>query len=147
MTRRTPISLMLAALSLACATSPAATPGSAPAATPPATQTAPPPAAVAQSAAFNPVGTFDFLATVPDGSQAPGSFTITGTPGAYRGTIERGGQGTDLSSISIDGQTLTIGANIPEGPVLLTLTFTGNEFSGKWAIEGAEGPITGKRRN
>ena len=146
MTRPLPISLLFAAFSLACATSPAATPAPSATPTPVATQAAPPPAVVA-TPALNPVGTFDFTAIVPDGSEAPGSFTISGSPGAYTGTIERPGMGgSDLTSIVVDGQTLTIGANIPDGAVVLTLTFTGNDFTGKWALGDAGGAIRGKRR-
>jgi hypothetical protein len=96
---------------------------------------------------MNPVGTFDFTAVLPDGTEAPGSFIITGSPGTYAGTIERPGMGgSDLTSVVVDGQTLIIGANIPDGAVVLTLNFTGNDFSGKWALGEAEGPIKGKRR-
>ena len=96
---------------------------------------------------LNPVGTFDFTAVLPDGSAQNGSFTITGTPGAYTGRIERQGTGMDLSSVTVEGQTLYVTAAIDEGAVTLTLTFTGsNDFAGKWAVQGAEGPVTGKRR-
>jgi hypothetical protein len=37
-------------------------------------------------------------------------------------------------------------STIPEGPVTLKLTFTGNEFSGTWSMEGAGGAISGRRR-
>ena len=147
MTRPSPILLLFAAFSLACATSPAATPATSATSAPVATQAAPPPAVVVATPALNPVGTFDFTAIVPDGSEAPGSFTISGSPGAYTGTIERPGMGgSDLTSIVVDGQTLTIGANIPDGAVVLTLTFTGNDFTGKWSLGGSEGAIRGKRR-
>ena len=97
---------------------------------------------------MNPVGTFDFTALTPDGTPSNGSFTITGSPGAYTGTISREGGSTDLTSIAVDGQTLTIGATIPEGAVILTLTFTGNDFTGNWSLpaESMGGAISGKRR-
>ena len=145
MTRRSP--LLLAVLSLACATSPAATP-SRPEAAAPAAQTQPPPAAaVVAAASLTPIGTFDFAATLPDGSQATGIFTITGSPGSYSGTISReDGSATPLTNISVDGQTLMFTTVIPDGTVGMTLTFTGNDFVGRWAVEGADGPVTGKRR-
>ena len=146
MTRPSPISLLFAAFSLACATSPAATAAPSAPPAPVATQAAPPPAVVA-TPGLNPVGTFDFTAIVPDGSEAPGSFTISGSPGAYTGTIERPGMGgSDLTSIAVDGQTLTIGANIPDGAVVLKLSFTGNDFTGTWSLGEAGGAIRGKRR-
>ena len=148
MTRPSPISLLCVAFTLACATSPAATPPTSAPPAPVATQVAPPPPVVTPTPALNPVGTFDFTAVLPDGSESNGSFTITGSPGTYAGTIERPGMGgSDLTSVAVDGQTLTLGANIPDGAVVLTLNFTGNEFTGKWALGSeAEGPIRGKRR-
>jgi hypothetical protein len=41
---------------------------------------------------------------------------------------------------------MTLVASIAEGPVTLTLNFTGNDFTGKWVIENIEGTISGKRR-
>jgi hypothetical protein len=102
---------------------------------------------VTATPALNPVGTFDFTAIGPDGSASNGNFTITGTPGNYKGRVERDGVGgTDLTRITVDGQTMILVATIPEGEVTLTLNFTGNDFTGKWAIETAEGAISGKRR-
>ena len=77
-----------------------------------------------------------------------GSFTITGTPGAYSGSIEREGQsgGTPFTSVAVEGQTMTLTANIPEGTVTLRLAFTGNEFTGQWSVQDAGGAITGRKR-
>ena len=145
MTSRSQILFRLGAFSVltACATSPAATPDR-PAATPPAAATqAPPPA----SATMNAVGTYDYTAVAPDGSALPGSFTITGSPGAYSGTIDREGMGgTALTSVVVEGQTMALTANIPEGAVVLTLYFTGNDFTGTWALQDAGGAITGRKR-
>jgi hypothetical protein len=150
MNRTSSIWLLAASVSLACATSPAATPNR-PTPTPSTTQAAPPPStSVAPSSALNPVGTFDFTAIGPDGSTASaGHFTITGTPGNYKGRVEREGMGgTDLTSVTVDGQTMRLVASIPEGAVTLTLNFAagGNDFTGRWNIENLEGSISGKRR-
>ena len=138
--------LVLAALSIGCATSPpAATPAPV---DPPATQAPPPPTtSVVPSSAVNPVGTFEYTATLPDGSQTSGLFTITGSAGSYTGTISSQNAGeTPLTNISVDGQTLMFRTVIPDGTVDMTLTFTGSDFAGKWAVQGAEGPVTGRRR-
>src|SRR5688572_19547304 len=107
MPRTSPIWLLAASFSLACATSPAATPN-----TPvpsPAAAAQPPSTSVTTSSALNPVGTFDFTAIGPDGSPTNGSFTIAGSPGAYKGRIERDGMGgTDITRIAVDGQTMTL---------------------------------------
>ena len=145
MTRSSVVPLLLLPLSLACATSPAATPARSPSpAAPAAAATA---AAAAARATMNPVATYDFSAVTPDGS-VNGSFTIVeAAGGGYSGTIQR--QGTNaiaLDTIAVNGQTLTLGASTPDGPVTLTLTFTGAEFSGRWVLEGESGAITGRRR-
>ena len=139
----------LAAFSVltACATSPRETPDQ-PTSQPPATATqAPPQTPPTAPATMNAVGTYDFTAIAPDGSPMRGSFTISGSPGSYSGTIAREGQdGTPLTGITVEGQTMTLSANIPEGTVVLTLNFTGNDFAGTWAIQDAGGAVTGRRR-
>jgi hypothetical protein len=96
---------------------------------------------------MNAVGTYDYSAVAPDGSALNGSFVITGSPGAYSGSIDREGMGsTPLSSVVVAGQTMTLTANIPEGAVVLTLNFTGNEFTGQWAIQDVGGAVSGRRR-
>ena len=146
MTNRNSSLILIAALSVGCATSPAATrsPGTAaPSQAPPP----PPAAAVAQPAALNPVGTFEYTATLPDGSQTSGMFTITGSAGSYTGTITSAAAGeSPIANIAVDGQMLMFTTVIPDGTVAMTLTFTGDSFAGKWAVQGAEGPITGRRR-
>jgi hypothetical protein len=145
--RALPVRLLLVSFSLGCATSPAATSRTTETPSAPASQVTPPPAPVATTAAFNPVGTYDYTAILPDGSSAPGTMTISGTPGAYTGKIDRQGMGaTDITSVRVDGQTLRITTNIAEGEVTLTMNFTGNEFTGNWSIQGAEGALSGKRR-
>jgi hypothetical protein len=103
---------------------------------------------MARPAALNPVGTYDFTATLPDGSMATGSFTIAGSPGAYTGTITREGEGTatQLSDIAVDGQWMTLATVIPDGNITFSITFNGPEFTGKWSVQGAEGAFNGKRR-
>ncbi len=137
MTRSLRVAFLFVAGSLACATTPAATPpGSAPA----ASQTS-------AAAAVNPVGTYDYTATAPDGSTATGTLIITGSPGAYVGKVERHGLGwIDLTSVTVDGQTLITTAELPEGRVVTTATLIGDEFTGKWTLQGFEGTITAKRR-
>ena len=149
MSPRSSAALMLLSLSMACATSPRATQEPA---TTPATQSAPPAAQTSQvpaaPATLNPVGTFDYTAILPDGTAAPGTFTITGSNGAWTGTITRTGEAgsTELTDIAVDGQMLTARTVIPDGQVTFYVTFDGPQFSGKWTIQGAEGAFNGRRR-
>lgn len=137
MTCSSRVAFLFVASSLACATTPAATPPG------------PGPAAPQMSAvgAVNPVGTYDYTGTAPDGSTFKGTIIITGFPGAYAGKVERDGVGwTDLTSVTVEGQTLITTAEIQEGRVVTTATLIGDEFTGKWTLQGFEGTITGKRR-
>ncbi len=149
MSRPAYAAVLLASLSMACATSPRATPE--PAMTP-ATQAPPPMAQTSQAssrpAALNLVGTYDYTATLPDGMVQGGNFTIAGTPGAYTGTIYREGmaEGSPFTNVAIDGQTVTLNSRIQEGDIVFTINFVGSEFTGKWAVQGAEGAFNGKRR-
>ena len=79
---------------------------------------------------------------------SPGTFTITGSNGAWTGTITRTGEAgaTELTDISVDGQTLTARTMINEGQVTFYMTFDGPQFTGTWTIQGAEGAFNGRRR-
>ena len=148
MSRRSSAVLILVSLSMACATSPRATQEPA---TTPATQSPPPAAQATQApttAAFSPVGTFDYTAILPDGTASPGTFTITGSNGAWTGTITRTGEtgATELTDISVDGRMVTARTMINEGQVTFYMEFDGPQFTGKWTIQGAEGAFNGRRR-
>jgi hypothetical protein len=131
----------LAALALLAACAPAAEPG-APAPDPTAA-----PAAPATAAALNPVGVYEFTASQNDEVVATGTIEITGQPGAYGGRIrvEDEGEEAPITSVTVNGQQMTVNAQTPDGPMAITVTFTGNTFVGHWSADDDRGEIRGQR--
>lgn len=116
----------------------------APAATPPA-EPAPSVAVPAAPAPVNPVGTFNFQTTV-QGDPVTGSIEITGTPGAYGGTLRTSvTPDIALSGVTVDGQRMVVVSDTPDGQLVLTMNFTGNTFTGGWTLNGDAGDLTGHR--
>jgi hypothetical protein len=139
------IALVLATLTLgACATQ-----GAAPAAAPSPASAPSAPSAVAaapaKSAAVNPVGTFEFNTEV-NGSPMKGNIRIAGTPGNYSGSMTSDiTPELPITSIAVDGQTMKLAMDTPNGAATINIAFTGDTFTGNWELGGASGPLTGKR--
>jgi hypothetical protein len=96
---------------------------------------------------LNPVGEFDFSSATPDGTPVSGTITISGSPGAYTGSIDAGAHGTfPIKSVVVSGQTLTINAEHPEGPLDVRLTFVADDFTGSWQLGTDTGEMVGKRK-
>jgi hypothetical protein len=95
--------------------------------------------------ALDPVGAFDFQ-TEAMGSAVTGTFTITGTPGAYTGSMTTDMGGFAMSDIAVDGMKLSFVGESPDVVVLFLLVFDGDSFSGGWDAEGMSGSVTGSRR-
>ena len=134
--------LVCAALSLgACATQGAA-PSAAPA---PMTAAGPAAAAPAKPAAVNPIGSFEFNTEV-NGSPMKGNLRIAGTPGNYSGSMTSDiTPELPITSIAVDGQTMKLAMDTPNGAATINIAFTGDTFTGNWELGGASGPLTGKR--
>lgn len=95
---------------------------------------------------LDPMGAWDFVADF-EGQEIPGSFEITGAPGAYEGTVHTDiGPDAPISSVVINGQTMTVIAETPDGPATLEVTVEGDSFGGTWALGAAGGAIRGTRR-
>lgn len=110
----------------------------------------PPPTAeprVAPAPVLDPVGDFEFATMTPDGTTVNGAISIRGTAGAYTGSIDAGAQGNfPIKSVVVSGQTVTINAEHPQGPLDLRLTFVADSFTGSWQLGTDGGELTGKRR-
>lgn len=92
------------------------------------------------------VGTWDFEATTPGGSQE-GTFTIEGTPGSLSGSISS--DGTDpFTSVTLEGNALTLSFTSDEiGAVTITGIITDDTFSGTAEVAGLGSiPFTATRR-
>jgi hypothetical protein len=95
---------------------------------------------------LNPVGTWDFTADF-EGQEIAGTLEITGSPGAFAGSVQTDiGPDAPLSSVTIEGQIVTLIAETPDGPAVLELTVEGDTFGGTWALGAAGGTLRGTRR-
>jgi hypothetical protein len=126
---RLAVCVVFAVSLLACASNPEP-------ATPPAPQ------------AVDPVGVFDFATNV-EGTAVQGTITVESAPGGGHG----GSITTDvtepipISGVTVDGQNMTVTAQTPDGPITMSLTFTGNDFTGSWTMGGMSGSLNGSRRS
>jgi hypothetical protein len=103
------------------------------------------PAAGAQAAAVNPVGTFEFT-TMVNGASVNGTLEVMGSPGAYTGRLRTSIlPEMPVSSASVSGQEMTVLADAPDGTVTIRMTFTGDTFTGSWALGGDGGALSGRR--
>lgn len=142
------LALAIAAISLgACATA-GATSSAAPAPSSAASTSPASAAAVAakpSKAAVNPVGQFEFNTEV-NGSPMKGNLRIAGTTGGWTGSMTSDiTPELPITSIAVDGQTMKLVMDTPNGAATINLSFTGDTFTGNWELGGASGPLTGKR--
>ncbi|ARA94977.1 hypothetical protein AWN76_001260 [Rhodothermaceae bacterium RA] len=102
--------------------------------------------AAAGDAAANPVGTWDYAISTPDGSYE-GTITITGTPGAYSGTITSALGTTVLENVVLNGRSLTFRFDSGQmGLIEADLTIEGNDLSGTMNVSSyGSFPVTGTR--
>ncbi|MCI0433457.1 MAG: hypothetical protein L0271_07395 [Gemmatimonadetes bacterium] len=95
---------------------------------------------------LDPVGTFDFTTTV-DGNAVTGTFNIVRSGDGFSGTISTNvTEPIGIRSVVVEGQTMTVVGDTPDGPVTLTVTFTGDTFTGGWILADMSGAMTGRRR-
>ena len=142
-TRMRTLSALVATLALAaCAQSPQASPTTqpAPAATP-SPRTTPPPTPAATAA-----GVYDF-STVVQGQEVTGTVTITGSPGSYGGSIvTTATPEIPIKSVTMEGQSITVTADTPDGEVVFQMAMEGMDFSGSWSYAGMAGTMRGRKR-
>jgi len=122
----------------ACASSPRA---AVPPAPPPIPETR-----VTPTPAVDPVGEFEWASALPDGTPIKGTIGISGTPGAYTGSVTAEGLGVfPIRTVGVTGQTMVINADHPDGPLEIRLTFVATDFKGSWHIGDSTGEMAGKR--
>lgn len=81
------------------------------------------------SPATDIVGLWSYTADSPN--QDTGTFSFTGSPGAYEGQILAQGQPLVLSDISLNGSDLSFSFQMPNGPrVRIVGVVTGGTFDG-----------------
>jgi hypothetical protein len=96
-------------------------------------------------APLNPVGVFEFTTAV-DGNPITGGVEVTGQAGAYGGRIRTSiTPDMPISNVAVMGNEMVVTGDTPDGPVTLTMTFTGDTFTGSWELNGDGGNLTGRR--
>jgi hypothetical protein len=110
----------------------------------PAVTPAPTPLPVV-TAVLDPVGSYEFATTV-NGQFVNGTMTITGEAGAYKGRILTNMfPEIPIAGAAVEGQTMVVRANMPDGELTLNLKFDGAIFTGTWALGGESGAFNGKK--
>lgn len=131
--------IVLLPLLVACASSPREAVPNAPPAIPETR--------VVSAPVLNPVGVLEWSSALPDGTPLKGTVTISGSPGAYTGSIDAGEVGIfPIKNVVVIDQTVVINADHPDGPLDLRLTFVGNDFNGSWQLGADTGQMVGKRK-
>ena len=103
---------------------------------PPPEPPAPPP--------LDPTGTYDITVDA-EGMTITGIMSISGSAEAgYTGSVDTDMGGAGLSSIVVEGQTVT--CSIPDAQVDLEMVFEGDGFTGVMNGAMGQGGIIGKKR-
>jgi len=96
--------------------------------------------------AAHPVGTYEWSSTGAEGEALSGTLVIEGEPGALRGSLTGPRLPLlELPEVRADGSRLVL-AN-PEGgaeALRVEIAFEGRDFSGHWAMMGAQAPMSGR---
>ena len=97
------------------------------------------------AAVLDPVGSYEFATTV-NGQFVNGTMSIAGAPGAYKGRILTNMfPEIPIAGVVVDGQTMVVRGNMPDGELTLNLKFKGEIFTGNWALGDESGAFTGKK--
>jgi hypothetical protein len=140
----------LSAVLLAACSSAAPTPAPSPATAPAAPATAargatPAPAPAPAPAALNAVGTYSF-ATEVNGTPVAGTLVVTRANNVWGGKLTSDVfPEIPVTGVVVEGQTMKIAAESPNGSVSIIMNFSGNDYTGTWELGGLTGPVSGKR--
>lgn len=99
----------------------------------------------AGAAAVTAVGTWDYEVTI-QGTSDTGTIVISGTPDALAGTMNSSQGSMPLQDVSLSGNALTASVAVQGQTVRLSLTITGDTFSGVGELGPMSLPIRGTRR-
>lgn len=95
---------------------------------------------------LDPVGAYTVTTSI-QGRSVEGRLEIHGSPNAYGGSLYTAVTGPlPLSSVRVDGQTVNLTADTPDGTVYIRLLFNGPDaFTGDWTLGPEGGAIRGRR--
>ena len=106
------------------------------------------PAPAASSAALDPVGVYDFSASM-GGMTRTGTLTVTRTDTGYGGeaTVEGESQPATITGARVEGNVITVEVLPPNGGGMIdfVMTMSGSTFTGNVVVEGQTLPITGTK--
>lgn len=127
---------MAAALMLAAACSSGTTTGAGPAPSP----------APERPVDLDPVGTYTFETSF-EGQTITRAIVITGSPGAYGGSVEPdvGPPPVPITDVTVNGQEITLAADAGGEELIIVMTFTGKTYTGTWVLGFDSGELRGER--
>ena len=119
-------------LGVACASGTAGSPGAPP-------EPAPPPP-------LDPVGTYAFETSF-EGQTISGKIFITGSPGAYGGSVEPeiGPPPVPITGVTVSGQEITLTADAGGEELTIVMVFTGKSYTGTWMLAFDSGELRGEK--
>ena len=97
-------------------------------------------------AAVNPVGEYEFT-SVDDGQQFIADVKIEGEAGNYNGTVKR--RDLDMvirfTDVAVSADKMIIVADVRTNVFVLRFSFSGDTFTGSWAMGNEGNELKGKR--
>lgn len=95
---------------------------------------------------LDPVGVYSF-STIYQGEPMTGRIVIRGGPGSYSGMVEpdAGAPAVEIYSVTVEGQQLMVFADAGGDDLVITMTVTGDRFTGSWVLGFDSGEMTGSR--
>jgi hypothetical protein len=102
--------------------------------------------APAAPAPLDPAGRYEFTTTA-QGQAVDGAIVLTGTPGAYRGTITTNlTPDIPVTRVAVEGRELHVAGEMPDGPITMVLVLDDEgAFTGSWEFGGMAGEMVGRR--
>ena len=97
---------------------------------------------------LDPVGVYDCWLEM-EGMEFGLTLTITGTPGAYAGSMDSEVGPGQVTDISIDGNRMSFivhPADMPGMAAYFSAVFDGDTFTGEFDADGMGGYVSGKKR-
>ncbi|NIM52270.1 MAG: hypothetical protein GTN62_13355 [Gemmatimonadales bacterium] len=107
---------------------------------------APPATAEPEPEAVDPVGTYSFETTY-QGQTVTGRIVITKTGESFGGVLEpdAGPPPVDIYRVTVDGQEMTVIGDAGGEDLVITMTFTGDTYTGSWVLGFDSGELKGER--
>lgn len=97
-------------------------------------------------APLDPTGTFSFETTF-QGQAITGQIIVRGEAGQYTGSVEPDAVAppVEIYSVQVEGQQMTVVGDAGGEDLVITMTFTGDTYTGTWVLGFDGGDIKGAR--